>query len=217
LIAEDHWCHDSTDEDLGDISLEQGDVDLLNDAFWKVNHYMQFVVDFFEYHVNAWDYQMFGCVVARVMGLYLGDPFTVAEGTLATGAKASTVWSTRMLTMSSEFMTAVEDYRDDTSNDANYGDWNCPTAEVAGTLFHESFHSCGVASERLPYLANAYFRFRYKDQWGFTDPLCCQRSALSSWDEDDVSCDDIDSSVLQLGYDGWTGSDLFCGTPASCW
>jgi hypothetical protein len=216
LVAEDHWCHDATDEDTGDISLEQGDVDLLNDAFWKLNHYIQFVVDFFEDHASAWDHQLLGCVLARIMGGGVAGPFWVAERDLGDGTRAETVPDTGFLTMSSMFMSAVRDYRDWTGNDSNNGDWNCPTAAVSGLLLHESVHACGALNELVNNLADAYFTFHYADFWGMTDTTCCQRTALSSWDEVDVTCDDLDSRARFLFQSGWTRSDLPCAA-GSCW
>ncbi len=213
LVAEKHWCHDATDEDTGDISLEAADVELINDAYDKLNKYLGYVYDYFRYHASAWDQQLSGCMFSRMMGQGTAGPMWIAEATLRDAEAASTVPWTGFLTIDWEYLRQTIAYREDESNDASVGDWHCPTAEVAGLLIHEMLHSCGALWDPIIHLVSAYFRYRYARYWGFSDRMCCQQERLSSWDQSENSCADARSEVWRALADG---VGVYCEQPDNC-
>lgn len=216
MVAEDHWCHEASDEDLGDISLEAADIDLINDAYWKLNHYIAFIEDFYLDHASAWDFLAIGpCALQRIVGAPYAGPVTIDENT-SSDYMMVTAPSLPVVTIETVFMNAVLKFRDDTSNDARFGDWNCPTAEFAALLLHEIHHSCGAWSGLLPQLTQAFFQFCYRNFWDFTEVTCCQTKPFPSWDQVDVTCETLLEHHNYMGDDPDSDEGIACGRAQSC-
>jgi hypothetical protein len=217
LVAEDHWCHEE-DQPGADITLEDTDVDLLNDAWWKLYRYTRYIADYFNYHADAWDWDRLGCVLGRVFGDTgeLPGPMWVAEGEVP--GLAETVLDTGFMTMHTDVLAAVVDIRDYSGDDVSYGDWHCPTSEVAGVVLHEIVHACGAIDGLLPQHLAAYWRYRYRRDNELADQYCCQTDAFEfpSWDQAETTCDDILAFSRYIHTEGRTRSGSGCGLTSAC-
>lgn len=226
-----YWCTPWHDEGGGDTDLENANIDFINRVFRQINDNIDIVEDYFSaaglssgYQGSAGLFAYGDCVVAMLTGgrvTYSWLFQVVVQKLLVTEAihgdfNAFTPLPGIVPWFEINWcrIRALSKAHDDTASDGD-GAKACYTAELAGTIVHETCHVCGILNEETPALLSYYYRHKFAERFGYTDSNCCAETALSSYAAADYGDkNDVWAVVQYMGHDDSAGCQLTgCGHP----